>query len=743
MSWQMRLAITWKHHRYFVYWEKKKNDLMKKLSTPEEQEIIFIQYDMPALKSTEYTITVKQKTNQQPGEFSTSKRFAVTSERFSLNPEDINGTFPLNLANGEFAGVLPHVLFNRRILPWERSSVSTDAAAPWLAVLLFNEGEQPQVIQRKANDLVPLGDKITVAGSTVTGTGKMPTDTFSYPGLNHLSYGETPDDTCNTIDVAAALFAGIAPSKSDLPFLAHIRKMQTLDKTDDLAKEVENYTIVLGNRMPKRDATSYAYLVSLENMGDYLPDDNGTSHLPAGMKQVRLLTYLNWSYTVNEDDETFKQLLEGLNKNVLGGPQLTVLQVPFIGTPPDTTAIKAALDRQRTGSITPTDANVLVQSALLMGYTPHDHYMRHSGHTVSFYRGALLPYRITEKFPFPVSCADAANRYNPETGLFDISYGAAWQLGQLLSLQNKAFSTALYNWKKGIYTWQAIAAEQKIIDDKYEGLHVFAEVFSKRKARLAVQEELAPPPEVVEWMAKLSLLNGVPFNYIVSDERMLPPESLRFFYLDNNWIDALMDGAYSIGRSTTASMAVEAPHLAKLRTSARMKASVLRKRKESLRSFVNKSKVITGFLLRSAVLKGWPGLEVTGYDSTGTEINKLRMERLSEEVLICLFDDILQKVSIHEPPEALHSGVEGIYPELFTSLRIVQGVGNPGSEIPDHTAGISLRTDQQTVLIAKAANTIKDVLNAPPLNEGIKDFTAAQFALEMIKGVVKVDFINK
>ena len=56
--------------------------------------------------------------------------------------------------------------------------------------------------------------------------------------------------------------------------------------------------------------------------------------------------------------------------------------------------------------------------------------------------------------------------------------------------------------------------------------------------------ELAP---VTGWLAKLYLLYGVPFNTLVPDHRMLPMESVRFFYIDENWLTALLNGALSIG----------------------------------------------------------------------------------------------------------------------------------------------------------------------------------------------------
>ena len=45
------------------------------------------------------------------------------------------------------------------------------------------------------------------------------------------------------------------------------------------------------------------------------------------------------------------------------------------------------------------------------------------------------------------------------------------------------------------------------------------------------------------------LLYRVPFTNLVADERMLPPDSMRFFYLDPGWLKCLLEGACSVGRS--------------------------------------------------------------------------------------------------------------------------------------------------------------------------------------------------
>ena len=60
------------------------------------------------------------------------------------------------------------------------------------------------------------------------------------------------------------------------------------------------------------------------------------------------------------------------------------------------------------------------------------------------------------------------------------------------------------------------------------------------------------PPDIVRYLARLRLLEGVPFNYLVPDATMLPLETIRFFYVDRNWLDALVDGALSVGTVNSA-----------------------------------------------------------------------------------------------------------------------------------------------------------------------------------------------
>ena len=59
------------------------------------------------------------------------------------------------------------------------------------------------------------------------------------------------------------------------------------------------------------------------------------------------------------------------------------------------------------------------------------------------------------------------------------------------------------------------------------------------------------PDNVRTWLARTRLLEGVPFAHLVPDSELLPPESIRFFYLDREWTDVLVQGALSVGAVTS------------------------------------------------------------------------------------------------------------------------------------------------------------------------------------------------
>src|SRR5579864_5728363 len=87
------------------------------------------------------------------------------------------------------------------------------------------------------------------------------------------------------------------------------------------------------------------------------------------------------------------------------------------------------------------------------------------------------------------------------------------------------------------------------------------------RLRMIQPQQVAPgepeaemPPYMESLLAHLRLLVGVPFENIIPDPRLLPDESIRFFYLDRSWTDRLVDGAVAVGKIGTREQAHHQAH---------------------------------------------------------------------------------------------------------------------------------------------------------------------------------------
>lgn len=170
------------------------------------------------------------------------------------------------------------------------------------------------------------------------------------------------------------------------------------------------------------------------------------------------------------------------------------------------------------------------------------------------------------------------------------------------------------------------------------------------------------PPQIISWLSEIALLYGVPFNNILPDARLLPKESIRFFYLDQNWINAMIDGALSVGvqssRDQLFTSLMRNQLLHTVNRSSVVVRDLLRNAAPVLTATAPGTK--TGFVLRSPVVEGWPGLEIKAW-SAGDSVNPmklLRMDRVSPDLLVVMFPDIPVKININEPSEGLVFGME-------------------------------------------------------------------------------------
>ncbi|GAB7529266.1 hypothetical protein PS3A_16750 [Pseudomonas sp. 3A(2025)] len=246
------------------------------------------------------------------------------------------------------------------------------------------------------------------------------------------------------------------------------------------------------------------------------------------------------------------------------------------------------------------------------------------------------------------------------------------------------------------------------------------------------------PGAISQWLGNLAVLKGVPFNYLVPDEAMLPPESIRFFVLDPNWINALFEGASSLGRSCTLDAAIDAQLVARIYAA------------------VAPATTVSGFVLRSNVVTGWPGLEVRAFDASNQRLTGvLRQQVLSPTVLLFMTTGQIDHVDISEPAEAMHFGVD--IQNDTKALRYVtvpasaQADTQPGALIDSASVTVTYRAaggGKRVLKIADLASALQAGLvansaNLVPGSTQQRPFTAAEFALELVEGVQTVRFQNK
>ena len=676
-------------------------------------KVQFIQSHQTPLNTGKYTINISQAVkvkSNNPETFTATQDIAVTGDAFEINPQDIHALFPPAGSLGDHSHVLPHIALRRSTLPWERLVQADQEAAPWLALLVFYEteeqGDMPDVLPSQVMSLSALqgaiaGGNITIADlKTQAADQILPAAILNqeddailgkvfFPGINipendfPILTGHESTDTVTVIDVKKELLNAILPSIKDLELLAHVRQVK--DEEDNLTSE--QLAVIMANRLPKQGAASSVYLVSLEDRFK-----NGTFDYQTATDDdyIRLISLKKWRFTCSDPEQSFMGLLKRLNSDLADYNDQTNLRLP-----------KGQSNK--------------AESFLVKGHVPLPHNLRQGGNTFSWYHSPLLPGENQTALALAqlsIRSSDQLIHYQSQNGLFDISYASAWQLGQLLTLQNKKLAVSLFNWKR--------ANAQKLAKQNQQALfpHLFAD-----EQRENSPDALAFPDDIQDWFTRLGLLYNVPFNYLVPDEKMLPPESMRFFWLDWFWIECLLDGAFSVGRVRESDAQQDMAN----------------------GPLTGEAKKITGFLLRSEVVAGWPDLQIDasalniagdGFIAPEDKLKLLRCDRLSDNVLLCLAEGEIQTVDLSLKPEGLHFGFnrddQGNYRR---ELRDRDGVEQSDWKVEPIPHQDQLR---QVIGIENLADDIRSELG----NQGVTvpKFTSAQFALQMIQGAQKVRF---
>ena len=653
--------------------------------------VTFLSSMHPLLPQGQYKLVAKQSVaaiGKDGTPYENRLDFQIGAPLTALLPTDLHSFYPPKGASGVFRAHLPHVVLMRPSLPWDSSL--TDAP-------------------RDATDHRSALALLVIGASEMDGV-KI----------------QTTEEGRRSITLTGDLFRRIAPTQQDLTWIAHVRQVETEAKETPFFMSDGAFAVILASRFPEQpdpengaqSGQNLAVLVSLARKAGLLrPDtDKDPTESP---DSVALDLLADWRFTATAAEETAGEAA------ALTGARFAVDLPPATGTDSPETAH--------------------ARDAFARGYCPLPHAMRHGDRTLSWYRGPLTPvdYGKPEAETAFRGSSDAALRYDPGDGMFDVSYAAAFQLGRLLALQDRGFASRMRRFRDDVRRQMNDLAGRSVTSlllggdsgqsERRQMAHALAapdRLAGRDSAPRAggvwvpglregkdVGLKLETPPEVARWLARLVLLYRVPYDYLVPDARLLPNRSLRFFQIDPNWLKCLLEGACSVGRVSAGDHQIDRWMRAHFLETALSDAPKVRRRADEnaaaplvrpagengektveakVQELVTLDWPLSGFLMKSPLVSHWNGLEMFARNAAGDQVLPLRIDRVAPDTLLCIFHGGLSEVEIRPPAEAIHHGAatggEGYIKDM---LR------DPATGMPQKVTGghsIPLRDAQARVI---------------------------------------------
>ncbi|KAI1125639.1 hypothetical protein F5Y10DRAFT_294505 [Nemania abortiva] len=553
----------------------------------------------------------------------------------------------LLLAPDELAGTTPKSIFSKRV-----DQTSTFSLKLQVGDILGLDAT------RKVRHCVSSDADRNITAEFIFMAPKVFNNYFSLPPINGASAPQMRPDT------------------TMFKYLAHSRA-GNIDSTANPSTESADVSVVVASRTGPWNITSptqiFVHLVSLERVETIAPwptPDGG---------HIALCSLYSWTYQcLPPGSRDIGDVLHNLSdeKSVLG-PSRQVYE-PLL-KPEKSTQEKAIGQRLKDGytmtkyrTQTGEETAAFFRGPLVPNIIPHP-------------LNSALKQQST--FSTDLRILDKS------LGMMDVSYSSAWQLGRTLGLEDRAFCFSLGRLRTAIHNEASTAVkdpssrgahDQK--RDIGESLHKSLGVLQSltgdadlstpstrwnrnasgdgiKDASLSADEvhrkfpniideaalnmaqscdgegfynEINTPKSadwavVLKWVLDRMFLFGIPAHYLIADPSYLPKESLRLFFIDQNWIDALIDGALSLANYTDQDNDVVRNAIKKAIVAYLDTVDPVLGYKPQRPTF--------GFFLRSDVVSQFPDLKIDApFASSSPKAPILRQENIDSSTLLVLLD---------------------------------------------------------------------------------------------------------
>ncbi|MBO4290447.1 MAG: hypothetical protein J5898_00920 [Lachnospiraceae bacterium] len=369
--------------------------------------------------------------------------------------------------------------------------------------------------------------------------------------------GEILEVSERKLKIPVQTFKNYMPGYSDLKYLAHVRKVEVNNKVTGENGMTDTFSCILGNRFIGA-GQNRAYLISLEGLQNYFEegtngDGKAFSSCLDEVDEVEAECLYDWSFFCEEEKFGIEQFISQATVDTLRPPEESASEDP-----------------------------------VCLGYVPVRHYLINGDRTVSWYRGPFCPVRVEqENFRWSDFAAEQVS-YDEHSGMLDISYSCAWQLGRQLALSDNKYASALIRYYKDQHNkaYSEVKLQNEFAGDelgslldcmagmlrkgdgentnyhfvKKEEQDAPADEFwenninsrkSLRRSRIADEMPGEDYPELIkDKLQRWAAFYDVPFEWLFPNEASALEESIRLFAVDDNWLKAFLNGALSLGRGS-------------------------------------------------------------------------------------------------------------------------------------------------------------------------------------------------
>lgn len=444
----------------------------------QSDSVRLISHRVPALVAGNYTASFKQNITAPDGTsetLATEQQFAVRIPQLRLDPNvDIHSVFPAP-GHGEYGNTLPHVVFKNPELPWERSvsSRSPDSfnKIPWIALLTFT-----------ADELLVSGEDLkgwqmhpqqspTYTNSVMAGHLREPTAPGLLSPVQMIQRDFKDSEMVECIMISPELFKTLfgsyasgatAPSFSGKPdfdafsYLAHVRSVHPHAMASTSSGDTElMVSLVMGNRVApvelQHPTNMISHVVSLEGL-DKLDFSNDQS------KYIGLVSLHSWSWMALPPDH---------------GHLVDVLK--DLGQSTQPLRMKDEFLDSLTNPERPEANGIWLQERLRDGYLLKRSTSAVGEISTVLFRGPFtptLPVQSSKSVKAWATSGEDLRLIDQRTGLIDLSYQAAWELGRLLAVGDDVFTTSLLRLRGRIHS-EASRLVRENANDEFVGRSEF------------------------------------------------------------------------------------------------------------------------------------------------------------------------------------------------------------------------------------------------------------------------------